>query len=133
MERTKALLASAVVAGTLMTGAVAYGATSIVTGRSSDNVGKLQPTAVTRPVTVVLDSESLPETPTTPMAPTTTVTVPPSTPMAPSPTTLGRSSTSTPSVTSPSYRDDDEEAETTEHDEDNGHEEERERNEDSDD
>ena len=45
MERSKALVASTIIAVTLMTGAVAYAASSGVLNGRNDNVGKLQATA----------------------------------------------------------------------------------------
>jgi len=56
MERRKALIASAVIALTLTTGAAAYAAGSGVLSGRTDNVGNLQPVA-TQPtdITVYLD------------------------------------------------------------------------------
>ena len=56
MERKKAMIASAIIAVTVMSGAVAYAASSGITNSRSDNVGQLQPTA-TQPttITVVVD------------------------------------------------------------------------------
>jgi hypothetical protein len=53
MERQKALIASAIVAVTLMTGAVAYAAASGLTDGRTDTVGQLQPVA-TQPATVTV-------------------------------------------------------------------------------
>ena len=50
MERSKALVASTIIAVTLLTGAVAYAASSGVMNGRNDNVGKLQATA-TQPAT----------------------------------------------------------------------------------
>ena len=53
MERTKAVIASAIVAATVMGDAVAYAATSGITNSRSDNVGQLQPAGV-QPVTITV-------------------------------------------------------------------------------
>ena len=50
MERRKALIASAVIALTLTTGAAAYAAGSGVLSGRTDNVGNLQPVATADPI-----------------------------------------------------------------------------------
>jgi hypothetical protein len=56
MERKRALFASAIVAASVMTGAVAYAASSSLTTASRDNVGQLQPTGILPPtITVIVD------------------------------------------------------------------------------
>jgi hypothetical protein len=46
MERKKSLLAATIISATLLTGAVAYAASSGVLEGRDDNVGNLQPTAI---------------------------------------------------------------------------------------
>ena len=74
MERQKAVIASAIVAVTLMTGAVAFAAASGLTDGRRDNVGNLQPVAPP-PTAVVVSADptagSVTTTATPPSAPTT--------------------------------------------------------------
>lgn len=56
MERKKALLASTIVAASMMTAAVAYAASSGLTDPRRDSVGQLQPATTSTPsVTVIVD------------------------------------------------------------------------------
>lgn len=56
MEPKRALLASTIIAATVMTGAVAYAASSSLTDNNRDNVGQLHPTATQPPtITVIVD------------------------------------------------------------------------------
>jgi hypothetical protein len=75
MERQKALIASAIVAVTLMTGAVAFAAASGLTDGRRDNVGNLQPVTLQPTVTVSADpTAGSVTTTTTPPSVLTTVT-----------------------------------------------------------
>ena len=58
MEISKSLFAATLVSATLLTGAVAYAASSGVIDGRDDNVGNLQPTAQNPAVTVVVDPTS---------------------------------------------------------------------------
>lgn len=56
MERKKALIASTIVAASMMTAAVAYAASSGLTDTGRDGVGQLQPATTPGPgVTVIID------------------------------------------------------------------------------
>ena len=97
MERQRAILASATVAGAVVLGALAFTTTSALGARGADGVGRLQPVAST--VTVVVD-------------PTTGAAMA----VAPTPTTAAASPVATPNRSSHERDEDEDEDEEGEHD-----------------
>ena len=97
MEISKSLFAATVVSATLLTGAVAYAASSGVIDGRDDNVGNLQPTAQNPAVTVVVDPTSTRASTSTTRSSTSTASTAPTTTRRPDVTaaTAGTAPTST--------------------------------------
>jgi len=69
MERKKSLLAATIISATLLTGAVAYAASSGVLEGREDNVGNLEPTAIVpTDITIYVDPATGSVTATKPQA-----------------------------------------------------------------
>lgn len=92
MERQKAVIASALLAGSLMTGGLAYAITGGALDSRQDNVGKLQPTtsaAITVPVDRV---DATPAANPSPVSPATSAPAIAAAPQTTVPTTVSKAS-----------------------------------------
>lgn len=130
MERQKAVIASALLAGSLMTGGVAFAISGGALESGQDNVGKLQPTTAVAPApadpsNVVVAPQNPPTTSAAPAAAAPMVTA--------APPTAPPSTTSQASPTAGGYGDDDSGEYESDDREQDGHEQEYEAHESEDD